>query len=150
MNRALFLFMLVFFLFAPLTSKGVIFSNPLDLSGINKSQTQSYLSNLAGRTIEVAGTLKDASELAPFLGSMIYEIPIYAEKDGIFKKYGFVCQREGSPNIFFAEDGYLAMFVRKNALGKMVLARGRLVRNKKDLPKGIVFVIDSLNLQENK
>lgn len=150
MNRVLFLFTLVLFLFAPASSSGVVAPNPLDLSGLNKSETQVYLSNLAGKTIEVSGTLKEAADLKPFLSSMIYEIPIYSEEGGVYKKYGFVCQREGSPNIFFAEDGYLSLFVRKNTLGKMVLARGRLVKNKKDLPKGVIFLIDSLNLQENK
>jgi hypothetical protein len=150
MNRVLFLFSLLFLFFAPANLSGAAYFNPLDLSGMNKFEALQHLNKLTGRTIEVSGVLKEAGELKSISSSMIYEIPVYSREGGVYKRQGYVCQREGLSKIFFAEDGFLSMYVRKNALGKAVLAKGRLEKNCKGLPEGMVFIIDSLNLQEER
>lgn len=125
-------------------------SNPLDLSNVDESQRNEYITSLLEEDyINVTGVVKDAYDLKDLTSSMLYEIPVYIMEEGNYSKYGYVCQFRDSKTVIFAEDGFLSLFVKKNAVDKPAFARGRLINGKNisGLPSGILFLIDSLRLQ---
>lgn len=138
-------------LLSPVAVNAVTLQNPLDVSKMDKTSAKQYLEGLAGQSLQVTGIMKDASEVKIYPPSfLLYEIPIYSKHGNDYVKYGYLCQKVGSPTVIFAEDGYLSLFVKKNAVNKLVLATGKLinVKHSKDLPKEIIFLIESLNLKE--
>jgi hypothetical protein len=124
--------------------------SPFDVSGLNQKEILQHFARLKGQPVQVTGVVKDADDLKATFHSMIYEIPVYKRDESHFVKYGIVCQRQGDSTIFFADEGYLSLFVKKNTVDRPVLAKGRLMegRQTNGLPNGVVFVVESMRLEE--
>ena len=121
-----------------------------DVSGLNQKEILQHFAQLKGQPVQVTGVVKDADDLKAVSSPMIYEIPVFKRDGSHFVKYGVVCQRQGDSTIFFADEGYLSLFVKKNAVDRPVLAKGKLMEGhqKNGLPNGVVFVVDSMQLEE--
>jgi hypothetical protein len=136
----------------PIGAAASVARNPLDVSGMNQAQAEKYFESILGKELTVPGVVKDASDMRIAPSSMLYEIPAYRRDGSGYVKYGIVCQKSGESRIIFADDGYLSQYVKTNALDHPVLAQGELIKGGRivGLPHGMVFIIDSLNLQEGK
>lgn len=147
--RTLFFTALIFLSAQSLAS---VAKSPLDVNGMNRNEAERHLESIEGRELAISGVVKDAAVIRSTSSSILYEIPAYWRNGSQYVKYGIVCQRAGESKIIFADDGYLSQFVKKNALDRPVLAEGKMIEGGgiEGLPKGIVFVIDSLKLQDGE
>ena len=150
MKRTIFVISTIILLLCPVILKAAVIQNPLDVSRMDRTTAKKYLKSLMGQPIQVYGVMKDVGELKVYSSRLLYEIPIYSRQGSEYVKYGYVCQKAGSPIVIFAEEGYLSSFVKKNAINKPVLAAGKLmnIKRSKNLPKEMIFLIESLNLKE--
>jgi len=128
------LIILILFVFAPVYAAAATLPSPF----------------VANQPLEIEGVVKDAADLKYSSIPITYEIPAYGRDGSSYVKYGVFCQREGESIIIFADEGYLSSFVKNNVMDKPVLAKGKIIDGTRiaGLPKGMVFIIDSLRLEE--
>jgi len=124
--------------------------NPMDVSTMEPSETQKYLASLKDAPLEFSGVIKDAGYLQITKTRLAYEMPAYWREGSQYLRYGNICQMKGESTVIFADDGFLSLFVKNNVIDKPVYAVGRIVDGGKitGLPKQMIFVIDSLRLDE--
>ena len=128
------LIILILFVFAPVYAVAAAFPSPF----------------VANQSLEIEGVVKDAADLKYSSIPITYEIPAYGRDGSGYVRYGVFCQRQGEATVIFADEGYLSSFVKNNVMDKPVLAKGKIIDGTRiaGLPKGMVFVIDSLRLEE--
>lgn len=120
-----------------------------DVAGLNKVQIEDHFKKLVGQSFKTSGVVKDAEEMQR-TPDIAYEMPAYWYDGTKYVRYGYIYQCMGNSTVFLADNGYLSLFVKKNAVDHPVLASGKIVDGTKiaGLPKGVVVLIESLRLKD--
>lgn len=134
------------FLLFSIAAAAAVVKNPFDVTGMSREEAETHFRSMVGGSFEVTGVIRDFGDLKT--SSITYEIPAYGMDGAGYVKYGVVCQLAGESKVIIADEGYLSAYVKKNVEDRPVLATGRFIEGNKveSLPKGFVFVIDSLRL----